>query len=103
MIKPFVVLVAICGFSANALEIKHFGNQEQIKADLVGKLADQDQSHFPEKSKLKHYLQLINDGCPHYLDGKIKTCLVEFPAKVYYEKLHCTDYSLRPHDSPRQI
>lgn len=67
MIKPFVVLVAICGFSANALEIKHFGNQEQIKADLVGKLADQDQSHFPEKSKLKHYLQLINDGCPHYL------------------------------------
>jgi hypothetical protein len=35
MIKPFIVLVAVCGFSANALESKRFDNQEQIKADFL--------------------------------------------------------------------
>ncbi len=35
MIKAFIVLVAVCGFSANAVEIKRFDNQEQIKADFL--------------------------------------------------------------------
>ncbi|WP_348731425.1 hypothetical protein [Rheinheimera texasensis] len=40
MIKPFIVLVSVFGFSANALEIKRFGNQGQIKADFLQRTAD---------------------------------------------------------------
>lgn len=40
MIKPLIVLITVCGFAANASEIKRFENQEQIKADFLQRTAD---------------------------------------------------------------
>lgn len=40
MIKLFIVLTAVSGFAVNALEVKHFVNQEQIKADFLQRTAE---------------------------------------------------------------